>query len=267
MDDDFREIVWQKGRELYRDMPWRETESPYAILVSEMMLQQTQVERVIPKFHQFMEAFPTISEVASAPLADVLVAWSGLGYNRRAKYLHEAARHIVAQGGTFPLSVAELTLLPGVGKNTASAVCAYAYNQPVAFVETNIRSVYFHHYFSHASQVSDAELLAVVARTVDHDNPRQWYWALMDYGAFLKKQGAGQLSKSAHYKKQAPLKGSVREMRGAILRALAQTDMDAQTLRRTVAGDERFEKALAGLLRDGLVEQRGIRLQLPHKTV
>ena len=267
MDDSFREIVWQKGRELYRDMPWRHTRSPYAILVSEVMLQQTQVERVIPKYQQLMEVFPTVTDMASASLADVLTRWSGLGYNRRAKYLYETAQCVVAGGGVFPTTLSELMRLPGVGKNTAGALCAYAYNQPVAFIETNVRTVYFYHYFSQTLQVSDAELLEVVARTVDQEHPREWYWALMDYGAFLKKQGAGQLSKSAHYKKQAPLKGSVREVRGVILRALAQTDMDVAMLRSVVAGDDRFEKALAGLLRDGLIEQHETRLQLPHKSV
>ena len=287
MDDAvFRDIVWQKGQELYRDMPWRHTRNPYAILVSEIMLQQTQVERVIPKYEAFMRNFPTIKQLAEASLADVLMQWNGLGYNRRAKYLHDAAQHICRDyNGVFSRSQRDLEALPGVGANTAGALCAYAYNIPVVFIETNIRTVYFYYYFQGQLTVSDKELREIVERTLDTEHPREWYWALMDYGAFLKRQGAGQLAKSRHYKKQPPLKGSVREVRGAILRCLARGPCSEASLRRSVDADDRFAVALEGLLKDGLIEWSGDnktssdktktktkehhqhQLQLPHKTV
>jgi A/G-specific adenine glycosylase len=260
---DFQELIWQKGRELYRDMPWRENVDPYYVLVSELMLQQTQVDRVIPKFHQFVKAFPTIQSLAQASLADVLKQWSGLGYNRRAKFLHEAAKKVVGEfNGTFPDTLEPLKTLPGVGPNTAGAILAYSFNQPVVFIETNIRSVYFHHFFEGQESVSDAELKSIVQATIDTEHPREFYWALMDYGSYLKKQGAGQLNKSKHYKKQSPLKGSVREVRGLILKALAVSDLTLQQLQDQVSVDERFDVAMKGLQKDGLVNSTNGSLHL-----
>ena len=255
--DDFRETIWRHGRDLYRDMPWRQNTNPYYVLVSELMLQQTQVERVIPKFAEFIEKFPTAKELAAAPLADVLTVWSGLGYNRRAKFLHEAVKAI---GDTFPSTKEDLLKLPGVGGNTAGAILAYSFNQPVTFIETNIRTVYFHHFFDDQKQVSDKELQKIVEATVDKEHPREWYWALMDYGSYLKKQGVDRLDKSKHYKKQAPLKGSVREVRGLMLKALKTGDMTENELQGQLPQDERFHKALDGLLKDGLITRSGRRL-------
>lgn len=145
--EDFQEIVWQKGRELYRPMPWREDTRPYYVLVSELMLQQTQVDRVLPKFEAFIEAFPDIESLAAASLGEVLTLWSGLGYNRRAKFLHEAAQSVIREyNGEIPASYDDLVSLPGVGPNTAGAVLAYSFNQPVVYIETNIRTVYFEHF-------------------------------------------------------------------------------------------------------------------------
>ncbi|MCA9327351.1 A/G-specific adenine glycosylase, partial [Candidatus Saccharibacteria bacterium] len=138
--DEFQRLLRQHGEELYRDMPWRSDTRPYYVLVSELMLQQTQVDRVIPKFQAFIAAFPDERILAQASLADVLKLWQGLGYNRRAKFLHDAAKHVVASGD-FPLDEAGLVTLPGVGKNTAGAIMAYAYNQPAIYVETNVRAV------------------------------------------------------------------------------------------------------------------------------
>ena len=174
---DFQEIVWQKGQELFRAMPWRENTEPYYVLVSEIMLQQTQVERVIPKFQAFIELFPTIQALAGAGLDEVLRAWSGLGYNRRAKFLHTAAQKVVSDyNGVFPDSLPELLSLPGVGVNTAGAILAYSFNQPSVFIETNVRTVYFYHLFSHQELVADKELKAVVEQTVDSEHPREWYF-------------------------------------------------------------------------------------------
>ena len=263
-NDEFRELIWQKGRELYREMPWRQDTRPYYVLVSELMLQQTQVDRVVPKFHDFIAAFPDERALAAASLADVLRQWQGLGYNRRAKFLHEAAKKVVHEWrGVWPDTVGELCQLPGVGPNTAGAMMAYIYNQPVVFIETNIRSVYLHHFFQHDENVTDAQLRLVVEATFDSEHPREFYWALMDYGSWLKRQGMGKIAASKSYKKQSPLEGSVRQIRGRIIAALSKGDhrMIGQ-LANVVGHDERFEPALAGLVRDGLVTQRGDRVHL-----
>lgn len=158
-----QETVWkyyhQHGR---HDLPWRLPEpdgsfDPYKILVSEIMLQQTQVPRVLPKFTEFLTKFPTGQELAEASLGEVLAAWSGLGYNRRAKFLWQAAQKVVRDfGGELPHTFEALESLPGIGKNTAGAVAAYAYNQPAIFLETNIRTIFIHHFFRDADLVPDS---------------------------------------------------------------------------------------------------------------
>ncbi len=253
---DFQELIAQKGRELYRTMPWREDTRPYYVLVSEIMLQQTQVDRVVPKFESFIDRFPDEATLAEASLGDVLALWSGLGYNRRAKYLHDAAKMIVNEyDGSFPSSYDDLVKLPGVGPNTAGAIMAYAYNQPVIFIETNVRTVYFEHFFADGDKVHDAEVRAAIESTLDRKHPREFYWALMDYGSWLKRQGAGRVTQSKHYKKQSALKGSVREIRGQIIRQLTNGDKTEDELRRMVIYDERFKAALTGVMKDGLVVQ------------
>lgn len=252
----FQELVWEKGRDLYRPMPWREDTRPYYVLVSELMLQQTQVDRVIPKFNDFIDRFPDEQTLAVAPLADVLTLWSGLGYNRRAKFLHESAKKIVADfNGEFPSSYAEVISLPGVGPGTAGAILTYAFNKPIPFIETNVRTVYFHHFFTDGEKVSDQQLKVCVEETLDRDHPREFYWALMDYGTWLKRSGAGRVAQSIHYKKQSPLKGSLRELRGIIIRQLATGDVPLADLQKQYVDDGRFIRAIEGLISDGLVSQ------------
>ncbi len=255
-DDEFRAMIWQQGEALYREMPWREDPSPYMVWVSELMLQQTQVGRVVPKFEAFMRRFPDIAALSDSSLADVLTLWSGLGYNRRAKFLWQAALELSLRfNGQLPRTHKELVSLPGIGPNTAAAILNYAYEIPTAFVETNIRTVYFHHFFDGKREVSDHELLQVVSRTQDTEHPRQWYWALMDYGAHLKATAGGRLDVSKHYKKQSPLAGSPREMRGHIIRELTIGTRTLDDLKRAVQADARFEPALASLQREGMVEE------------
>lgn len=257
---EFRRLLRQQGEELYRDMPWRQDTRPYYVLVSELMLQQTQVDRVVPKFEAFIAAFPNEQALADASLADVLRLWQGLGYNRRAKFLHEAAKKIVALGA-FPQSEAGLVLLPGVGKNTAGALLAYAYNYPAIFIETNVRAVYIHHFFADQDAVDDKQIRELLEQTVDHEHPREFYWALMDYGSWLKKQGV-KPGRSKHFVKQSALKGSVREVRGQIVAFLATNDFTELELRAAVQADDRFDQALAGLIRDGLIAKTGTKLHL-----
>ncbi len=261
--NDFKELLWQKARELYRPMPWREDTRPYYVLVSELMLQQTQVDRVIPKFEAFITRFPDIQSLAVAPLSDVLVLWNGLGYNRRAKYLHDAAKKIMTNfNGVFPENKEALLSLPGVGPGTAGALLAYAFNVPAVFIETNVRSVYFYHFFGDGDKVSDEELKKCVEKTLDNEQPREFYWALMDYGTWLKKNKLGKVTQSAHYKKQSALKGSVREVRGKIITLLGGGDLQADELRRRFETDGRYDKALDGLLRDGLISRTSGRFHL-----
>lgn len=253
----------QRGRVLYRDMPWRQDVRPYYILVSEIMLQQTQVVRVVPKFAAFIARFPDIKTLAEAPLADVLGLWSGLGYNRRARYLHEAAKMIhTKHKGTFPNTEKALLTLPGVGTNTAGALLAYAYNIPAIFIETNIRTVYIHHCFSDQTDIHDVAILQKLENTIDRKKPREFYWALMDYGSWLKANGVSYNTKSRHYKKQSKLEGSVRQVRGQIIRTLTNGPLSADELRHRYTDDERYLPALEGLLRDGLIESAGSDIRL-----
>jgi A/G-specific adenine glycosylase len=217
----FRGVVLGYYREHGRDLPWRRTTDPYAVLVSEVMLQQTQVSRVIPKYEAFLARFPDVGALAEAPLADVLAIWSGLGYNRRAKSLKAAAEVIVAEhGGHVPNTVVGLTSLPGIGYATAAQVLAFAFGVGVPFLETNVRSVILHHFFEDAEQVPDAALLPLVEATLDHDDPRTWYWALMDYGTYLKRALPNPSRRSAHHTRQGRFEGSSRQLRGWLLREL-----------------------------------------------
>ncbi len=261
--DDFLEVLWHKASELYRDMPWRTDTRPYYVLVSELMLQQTQVGRVIPKFHDFIEAFPDVTTLAEADLSDVLTQWQGLGYNRRAKYLHETAKKIVTDfNGVFPESDSDLMSLPGVGVNTAGAIASYAFNRPSIFIETNVRTVYIHHFFSDDFAVDDKRIIDELTATLDHEHPREFYWALMDYGSWLKTNGVRNIAQSKHYKKQSALQGSVREVRGLIVRRLTTGPAAEHELRDILAADERFPVALGGLIKDGLVTRSGELIQL-----
>ena len=258
----FRETVWDFYHAHARAMPWRDDPSPYHVLVSELMLQQTQVGRVVPKFAQFTRRFPTVAALAAAPLADVLREWNGLGYNRRAKFLHGAARLVMSDfAGHIPDIPDDLRRLPGVGHNTAGAILAYAYNQPVVFIETNIRTVFFHHFFTDANDIDDRELLPLVERALDSEHPREWYWALMDYGAHLKQTAGNNISRSKHYTRQSAFAGSRRQLRGKVLRRLVGGTATAAQLAADEP-DKRLASVLDDLMADGLIERTDGRLRL-----
>ncbi|AEE16952.1 A/G-specific adenine glycosylase [Treponema brennaborense] len=227
---DFQQTILDQYRQSGRSFPWRETSDPYRILVSEIMLQQTQTERVLPKYEAWLERFPTARSLADASLADALGLWNGLGYNRRARFLQEACRAVCSSyGGVFPRTADELDALPGIGPYTARAVCTFAYGTPEVFIETNIRSVYIFFFFTAArdSAVSDKELLPIIDRTLYRADPRTWYYALMDYGAVLKKKVVNPNRRSAHYTKQSKFEGSLRQARGAVLRCLTAARAEA----------------------------------------
>jgi A/G-specific adenine glycosylase len=258
---DFTKLIKEKGRELFRDMPWRADTRPYHVLVSEIMLQQTQVSRVLPKFHEFITKFPHEKTLAQADLADVLKIWQGLGYNRRAKFLHETAKEIVRRN-RFPNTQKELQKLPGIGENTAGAILTYSFNQPAIFVETNIRTVYLHHFFHNKTNISDKEIREKLSQKLDKDNPRKFYWALMDYGTYLKENGIKNTANSHHYKKQSPLAGSIREVRGQIIRELTTKNLTENDLRKNLNADKQFDPALHGLLKDNLIEMIDQKIRL-----
>lgn len=263
----FRHTVWNHYETHGRHgLPWRTTDNPYRILVSEVMLQQTQVERVIPYYRAWLKRFPSARSLATAPLSDVLTLWQGLGYNRRAKALWETARVIQRErGGRFPISEQELERLPGVGPYTASAMCAFAYNHDVILVETNIRTAVVHHYFKGEEVVDDASIKRVLEKVLPKGESRAWYYALMDYGSHLKRRGIRLNARTKGYVKQARFSGSNREARGAILRALSQGPLSVARLT-LVCGELRKQQVavqIAQLHTDGLIEKVGRRYQLP----
>lgn len=267
--EDFVRTAWNHYREHGRHgLPWRRPEpdgsfDPYKILVSEVMLQQTQVPRVIPKYDAFLRRFPTLRSLATAPLGDVLVSWQGLGYNRRAKYLWQAARAVTSDyHGMFPRSVDDLSKLPGIGRNTAGAILAYAFNEPVVFVETNIRTVFIHYFFKDQAGVPDKAILDLVSRMLDNDNPREWYWALMDYGSYLKQSVGNLARQSKAYTKQSRFAGSERQLRGRVLHLLAQESLNEADLLAEL-DDPRAAKLLARLEHEGLILHDGSRYRLP----
>ena len=248
---DFIGIVWDHHRHHRRDLLWRKTDIPYRILVSEFMLQQTQVERVSARYGEFLDAFPDVASLAQAPLADVLRLWQGLGYNRRALSLKRAAEAIMERyGGVVPELPEELITLPGVGPYTAGAVAAFAFRRPVVFIETNIRRAFIHHFFPDREHVRDDELLPLVETTLDRENPREWYYALMDYGAAMKGTLPNANRRSAHYARQSRFEGSNRQIRGAVLRELTRGPMDDDELCAALDGDTRRVDSVLDALRD-----------------
>jgi len=220
----FRNIIYGYYHASGRLFPWRETDDPYKILVSEIMLQQTQTERVIGKYLEFLAKFPTIESLSDAPFAEVLKTWQGLGYNRRAKSLKKTAEILTAGfDGKVPSTIEELQSLPGIGYATACSISAFAFNLPVVFIETNIRRVFIHFFFKGKENITDKEILPYVEETLDRGNPGKWYNALMDYGVKLKNEVSNPNQRSAHYTKQAPFRNSNREVRGRILKILTET--------------------------------------------
>jgi len=248
-----------------RGLPWRTTRDPWHILVSEVMLQQTQVERVTAKFSSFLSTFPTPAALAGAPLNSVLAAWSGLGYNRRALALKKCAQFLCEQfQGKVPSTYEDLLELPSIGPYTAAAICVFAYNQPRVILETNIRSVYLHFFFPCEHRVSDHTLQPLVAATLYKKDPRTWYNALMDYGAFLKQQGENPSRRSAHYVRQSRFQGSDRQIRGIVLRALLEKapQSEATLLEAVGKNPERVRALIQQLICEGFIRKVGTKLSL-----
>lgn len=263
----FRKTVWDYYEKHARPMPWRNIQSPYKILVSEIMLQQTQVSRVMEKYPPFIKRFPTFKALAEAPQRDVLEEWMGLGYNRRGLNLKRTAEIVTRDyRGKLPRTHEELMKLPGIGPATAGALRAYVFNEPDVFIETNIRSVYIHHFLKKATDVTDKDLLPLIEKTVDRDNPREWYYALMDYGTHLKKTHGNASRKSAHYTRQSKFTGSTRELRAKILKHLLAhpSQTPTQITKAIDLKDKRIPAVLETLTRDGLITKAGSRYHVPQ---
>jgi A/G-specific adenine glycosylase len=263
--DRFRQQIYRFFADHGRQMPWRETFDPYHILVSEIMLQQTPVERVVLKYEPFITAFPDVPSLAQAPLREIMVTWQGLGYNRRALALQRLAQRLVAEfQGRLPNSIATLRTLPGIGAATAGAVAAFAFNQPVVFIETNIRRVFLHCFFGDQNGIRDNEILPLVDQTLDRARPRPWYYALMDYGAMLKRAIPNPNRASAHYQRQSTFADSDRQIRGLILKTLLGAPaLSVNDLVRAVGKrPERTHPLIEALIQEGFLEQSGTRLRI-----
>lgn len=255
----FQERVWSHYSEHKRDMPWRNPEpdgsfDPYKILVSEIMLQQTQVSRVIPKYQEFLQAFPNVESLARAELAAVYGVWQGLGYNRRARFLREAAKQLVSK--PKPWKREELIACKGIGPNTADAIMVYSYNEPLVFIETNIRTVYLHHFLADAEDVDDKQILELLEQTIDREHPREFYWALMDYGTYLKSKIGSNNHRSKQYAIQSVFDGSARQIRGRILKELARGPMSDAVLSKRI-NDDRYRVIVSQLIEEKLVCREG----------
>ena len=256
----FQKTILAQYRRHGRDLPWRSTADPYRILLSEVMLQQTQVDRVAPKYQEFLNRFPDPAALAGAPLQQVLAAWSGLGYNRRAKALKSCAEALMARhGGILPDNYDELVRLPGIGPYTARAVRVFAFNRAEVVLETNIRSVYIHFFFPESGLVRDADLFPLIDKTIYRRNPRRWYNALMDYGAALKKACGNPSRRSSGHVRQGPFENSNRQLRGALIRILLEHACcsEADLIRHTRADAARVRLALSGLAAEGLITGAG----------
>ena len=261
---------WYKTHK--RDLPWRNTTEPYHILVSEIMLQQTQVSRVLVKYPEFLKAFPTIQTLASAKDSTLLKTWNGLGYWRRAKYLKETAKIITkTYNNEFPHDTKTLQTLPGIGHYTAGAVSCFAFNTRTAFMDTNIKRVYLHFFFPNKKEISDKELLQIAQQALPQKDCKNWHYALFDYGAsVLKNTNINKQSKS--YRKQNKFKGSFRSFRAKTLKHLLAEpnqktskakllDFIEDALRQEEA-DYSSQEILDSLIKDKLVKTKGNSLYL-----
>lgn len=282
----FRTLVRAEGARLYRDLPWRRTRDPYEIWLSEVMLQQTQVARVMTRWGEWLERFPTVEALAQASVSAVLAAWQGMGYNRRALALKSAAEAVVSDyDGAFPRETAQLKALPGIGPATAQGIRAFAFDLPGVYLETNVRTVLLHHFFPDVPGVPDRELTPLAeascpARAGEtgegpyampqdaDDTPRSWYYAMLDYGAYLKKTIPNPSRRSSSYTRQSRFEGSRRQKRAHIVRMLLDAqasgrpglvleevragvnDMEIGAGRDAVSSDE-VASILADLVREG----------------
>lgn len=254
----FQKIIYEYYKNHKRKFPFREKITPYNVLVSELMLQQTQTGTVSKKFIEFIQKFPDFTILSKTSIEEVLKEWKGLGYNRRAIALKKIAEIVIDEyNGKLPESVEELKKLPQIGHNTASSIITFAFNKPTFFIETNIRRVFIYFFFPNQNEINDKEILPILKNAVDNQNPRDWYYALMDYGVMLKKSHPELNKRSAHYRKQTPFKGSNREIRGKLLEILIKNGptkiLKIQQILKIV-DRKRFNMILNQLEKEGFIE-------------
>ncbi len=253
----FQDYIYSYYRRNKRVFPFRKNLTPYKVVVSEIMLQQTQTNRVSEKFVEFIKKFPDFNSLAKASVEELLSVWQGLGYNRRALALKKIAKKIINDyDGKVPNDVKSLEALPQIGYNTACSILAFAYNIPTYFVETNIRRVYIYFFFSGKSKVNDKEIMDIVEISVDKDNPRDWYYALMDFGVMLKKSHPELNKRSVHYRKQSKFDGSTRQVRGKVLKLLLKTSLSRKEILEKFDYDEKkIVKILNSLVKEGFIQE------------
>ncbi len=257
---DFKQSIQSYYEREKRCFRWRSDICSYYVVVSEIMLQQTQTQRVEQKFDQFVAAFPHFQALAVAPLATVLALWVGLGYNRRARALHLIAQRVVADyGGILPDCAEVLKTFYGLGPATASSIVTFAFNKKTVFIETNILAVFLHVFFNVQKNVPDSLIVPLVAATVDHACPREWYYALMDYGVVIKKIYKNPSRNSRHYAKQSKFEGSDRQIRGWIIATIAhrpQLSIPEVQVQFSWATEVLVEKIVNGLVSDKLIVRK-----------
>ncbi len=258
-------FTWYKSNK--RDLPWRKTSDPYAILVSEMMSQQTQLSRVIPKYLEWMQQLPTLESLSTASTDQVLRFWSGLGYNRRAIYLKNISQLVVSDyNGQFPKEYDNLITLPGIGKYTASAISCFAFNQQIVVIDTNVRKTILLTFFPYNEHhlVNDKEISHVANLLLPKRKAKIWNQALMDYAAIQLK------GRKVPLKKQPQFIYSSRYYRGMIIKLLLQKK---QILRKDIGVEVGYDpKKTNGsidalidkLVKEKLIVSKGSYLQLPR---
>ncbi len=262
---EFRKLIFSWWKKHKRDLPWRHTRNPYKILVSEIMLQQTQVDRVIPKYSEFIQKYPTIYSLARSPIADIIRSWKGLGYNRRSIYLHKTAQEIVLKYyGVFPKDEHILRSLPGIGPYTSRAIMIFSYNADVAAVDINIRKILTHYFFRGIVQKE-----SVIQQTAQHILPQgkswQWHQALMDYGALeLPKLNM----KNMIRKNRIPFKNTDRYVRGRIIDLLRECDWQedqfiGEIVSRYKIDALRIRDNLSRLVTEHMIKISGTTISLP----
>ena len=253
----FAQILSKFYKDNKRILPWRETIVPYHVFLTEVMLQQTQVPRVLKKFPEFIALFPTFRSLAGASFIDVLKAWQGMGYNRRAKYLQDSAQIITRNHNRIiPEDQSLLVKFPGIWKATASSIITFTYNKPLIFIETNIRRVFIHHFFKDEQGIDDSAITPLVEKNLDRENPREWYYLVMDYGTFLAKTVENPNRKSKHYAKQSKFEGSNRQIRGTILRELINESLSREELLSKLSGDkDRINRVLDELIKEKFISE------------
>lgn len=259
MYDKFIATVWDYYAQHKRDLPWRKDITPYNIVISEVMLQQTQVSRIITKYEPFITELPNFQTLADASLPVLLELWQGIGYNRRAIYLQRLAQRVVEEyNGQLPDNPIILDTFPGIGEATAASICVYAFNKPIPFIETNVRRIYIHHFFHDRTDIDDREIMPFVQKTLDTENPREWYYALMDYGTMLGRTIDNPNKRSKHYSIQSQFEGSDRQIRGMVLKKLLNQSVDKQELYTVLAKDEsRVDKVITQLEKEGFIIEEG----------